>query len=306
MKHKTAVNVLMSWLRAAGISTFDNEGAICFHGPRGVNRVVVGSGDSQDTIYIDPDHIANRSSKKSVETFRSLMDMCGVTNYLPIVRGNEDDLDSRASMADGEIELRAMRHNEFRTAPEVSSDVMDSLSSCIKNVARIFYKKNTNLFTKMAIDVEDLEQYARVWTVNFMHKYRSEQEDDNRKLLTNYLKQRFVEFYELIKKSSASSVPTIETIETHAYSSAVPLYDDEHFEWAVYPVEYVEEEQPEEKSKAPSTLKDSARKRLMQAIESLPREEAIQRLTEAAENDFLAPDAQKLAKSLAKRYMAAS
>jgi hypothetical protein len=305
MKHKTAENVLKSWLRAAGISTFDNEGAVCFHGPNGINRIVVGHGDSQDTIYVDPDQIANRSSKKSVETFRGIMETCGITNYAPIFRGNEEDLDSRASVAHGEVELRLMRHNEFRTAPEVPKDVMDSLSSCIKNVTKSFYRKNNGLLAKMSIDVEDLEQYARVWTINFVHRYRSDVPSDNKKLLSNYLKQRFVEFYEIIKKSSASSVPTIETLKAHSYSSAVPFYDDDCFEWAVYPVEYVEEEE-EQKTRSPLTIKAQARKRLSQAIESMPREEAIQKLQEAAENEFLAPDAQKLAKSLLKRYKAAS
>jgi hypothetical protein len=80
-------------------------------------------------------------------------------------------------------------------------------------------------------------------------------------------------------------------------------YDNGEYEWVVYPREYAEEREQEE---SPAMQKSVARQKLLKAIESLPREEAIQKLTEASENEFLAPDAQALAKSLLKRYKTAA
>lgn len=301
MKSRTAVNVLKSWLHASGISTFDNEGAVCFHGPDGLNKVVFE--DGHDGIYVSPDDIVNRSPKKCIATFDTLMQRCGITDYKPVFRGDESDLGVRVKIEDGDADLRIMRHQEFRLAADVPSSVIESLTPCINTVTRLYYRHNVKTLVRLSIGLEDLEQYARVWTVNFMHKYRRESEAETRRLLVNYLKQRFHELHDVLKRSEPSYTPTVSTLEASAYSDCTIICDNGEYDWVVYPSEYAEEKEQEE---SPAMKKSVARQKLLKAIDSLPREEAIQKLQEASENDFLAPDAQKLAKSLLKRYKAAA
>ena len=302
MKHRAAMNVLKSWLNASGISTLDNEGAVCFDGPNGFTKVVFSS--DEEGIYVSPEDIVNRNPKKSVATFNELMEKCGIKDHKPVFRGNEEDLGVRVRVEDGDADLRIMRHQEFRLAADIPSSVIESMSSCISTVARMYYRHNTKTLVRLSIGLEDLEQYARVWTVNFMHRYRRESQEETKKLLVNYLKQRFHELHDVLKRSEPSYTPTASTLEASAYSDCVVACDGNgEYEWVVYPREYAEEKEQEE---SPAMQKSVARQKLLKAIESLPREEAVQKLTEASENEFLAPDAQALAKSLLKRYKTAA
>lgn len=316
-KTRTARNVLTSWLKAAGVKTGIVEGAdVGVWTPNGLKGIKVGSGNDPQMVYVSPEDIVNSSNRHSVTAFEVLMDDLGVALSKKFYRGDFNKLDSRTycarTLEDGtsELDLTMFRHLEFRTAPNIDAAEMEKYRSCIEIACRKFWKMNSARLERLCIDAEDLQQYARVWTVNFLHKYRRENSHSATcGLLVNYLKQRFTEYYRLLVRHEASIQPTMAVAMTHVYSDHSLGFgdfaenDDVQFSWGVSPdVEKAEEIERmfEDKSKEPSYQMRAkhAKSRLRKAIANTSREELLERLTEAANNEHLAADTQELAQRI--------
>lgn len=320
-KTKTARNVLKSWAKATGIPTCEMVGAdIAFMTPSGIFGVKVGTGSEENVVYLDADEIANHSNRSSVETFEAVLEMLDVRPTHNFYRGSKEDLDHRTyggrTLSDGtsELDYTMFRHLEFRTAPNLSSSEMQKYKGCIKASAARFYKMNYHRLNRLCIDLEDLEQYAKVWTTNFIHRYR--REDDHEAtcaLLLRYLKQRFVEYNKLITRHETDMQPSSGVLDAYTYSdqNLSTSYEGEEGDnctkiqtWTVQPdvFRFQELADREESSDRPEpayrTRVRHAQQRLRKAVVSMPREKAIELLANAADNSFLAEDAQDLARRL--------
>jgi hypothetical protein len=319
-KAKTARNVLKSWAKATGIPTYEMEGAdVAFMTPSGIFGVKIGTGTKENVVYLKPDEIANQSNRSSVETFEAVLEMLNIRPTHNFYRGSKEDLDHRTyggrTLSDGtsELDYTMFRHLEFRTAPNLSSSEMDKYKGCIKASAARFYKMNYHRLNRLCIDLEDLEQYAKVWTTNFIHRYR--REDDHEAtcaLLLRYLKQRFVEYNKLITRHETDMQPSVGVLDAYTYSdqnlSTSYEGEDDGFTkiqtWTVQPdvfrfQELADREEGEARPEpAYRTRVRHAQQRLRKAVVSMPREKVIELLSNAAGNDFIAEDAQDLARKL--------
>lgn len=319
-KVKTARNVLKSWAKATGIPTCKMDGAdVGFVTPNGVRGIKIGEGDDENIIYVAPEEIANHSHKYSVETFEAILDMLDVRPTHNFYRGSKEDLDRRTyggrTLSDGtsELDFTMFRHLEFRTAPDLSASEMDRYKGCIKASAARFYKMNYVRLQRLCIDMDDLEQYAKIWTTNFIHRYR--REDDHEAtcaLLLRYLKQRFMEYSKLITRHETDMQPSAGVLDAFTYSNQdlSTSYDEDSDgfvkvqTWTVQPDVFRFQELADRESDdavrepAYRTRARLAQQRLRKAIVNMPREQVVELLISAAENEFIADDAQKLARKL--------
>lgn len=316
----TARNVLRSWVRAAGLKTGHVEGAdVGIYTPTGLKGVKIGTGNSPDIVYVNAEDLANRSNRHSVTTFELLMSDLGITSYNNIFRGAFSKLDSRTfnnrDLEDGtsELELTMFRHLEFRMAPDLTPEEWSRYRPCVEIAAKKFWNMNFQKLQRLCIELEDLHQYARVWTVNFMHRYRRENDTSaTSAILVSYLKQRFAEYYKLLTRHEVDMQPSQSVLDAYAYGDKslffVPTDELNHknysFVWAAQPDVsqfeelLVREDEDEVPDISYRTRAKHAQQRLRKALVSMPREQLMEKLKEAASNTFIAPDAQELAERI--------
>lgn len=318
-KTKTAKNVLNSWIRAAGIETACVADAdIGIKTPTGSVGIKIGTGSKEGIVYVSANDIVGRDNKHSVMFFYNLMNSLGVS-FSPVHRGDIDDLNKRTydgrDLPDGtsEIEFTYMRHLEFRTAPNLSSKDWELYGKCINTAARVFFNRNHNRLKRLLIDMDDLVQYGRVWTVNFLHRYRKDSVAATSSILMNYLKQRYAEYFKLMCRQEASFQPSMGVLEASTYADKLRSFDYSEygslnaghisFKWAENPdVESfqhsTDEVESETKPHAYRTQVKHAQARLKKAMDSMDREQLVDLLKHAAANEYIAADAQELAQRL--------
>lgn len=319
-KTKTAKNILNSWIRSSGVKTTHVPGAdVGIITPSGPVGIKVSETQDDGVVCISAIDIANRSNRSSVKFFYGLMDSLGVS-YNPVHRGNIEDLDKRTydgrDLPDGtsEIELTYMRHLEFRSAPDLTQEDWKLYSGCVNTAARLFYNRNYTRLNRLLIEMDDLVQYGRVWTVNFLHRYRKDTVDATSAILMNYLKHRFAEFFKLMCRQEVSFQPSLAVLNASTYADKPLIFDQgsqegddvKHYGWSIKPdievaMELIEEDGDEEPQLAYRTRAKHAQNRLSKIVAGMDRKELLSKLQEAAKNDFIAPDAQELAARLLSR-----
>ena len=288
----TAKNVIESWLSACNISTVHEDGAdVAFQANGKTFKVKIGNGDDPNFYWVSKEDIVNKKSSHNVKTFKKILDAAGVEDRGRFFRGNEDDLDYRSHKARGheDEELRMMRHSEWRIAPDL--DDWTPYEPLIKKMTSRFYFVNHMTLKMAGIEKEDLEQYVRMWIMCFMHKYRRKSTNENIRMLVGYLKQRCGEFVSVAQTRSLNTAPDLGTLDAHLYSDATLNGDY----W------YIQSERDNDSEYKCMSQKE-AQKKLKNAISQLTPEEAVAKLAEAADNQFLAHDARSLAKRLMKKY----
>ena len=124
----------------------------------------------------------------------------------PIPENRVGKPSKRASYKSEEF-LVAIRHNEFRQAHNCSPAKFTLYKDIVRQRAKKFWYFNAKICQTYGLDYEDLVQYANCWLVNFCGLYErpdASKGDDNRRLLQNYLKQRFAELYATLQKKCKS------------------------------------------------------------------------------------------------------
>lgn len=200
-----------------------------------------------------------------------------------------------ANKSSDDLELCAMRHREFRKATVgIPQERWDTYADFVKATASGMYNSYKKQLAHTCIDLADIEQYARIWSLSFLHGYYSEDKAKTKGNLKNYLWQRMNELVKLHKKSQHLFTPDRGTLEAYYYSGC-----NFQSEWTF------SDDADEEESKFYKPMnRRKARRKLNEAIEATP--DALQKLLEASDNEFLSIDARKLAKRLYRRYSAES
>jgi hypothetical protein len=201
-----------------------------------------------------------------------------------------------ANKSSDDLELCAMRHREFsRATVGIPQERWDTYADFVKATAGGMYFSYKKQLAYTCVDLADVEQYARIWSLSFLHGYYSEDKPKTKGNLKNYLWQRMNELVKLHKKSQHLFTPDRGTLEAYYYSDC-----NLQSEWT-----FTDGESKEEESKFYKPMnRRKARKKLNEAIEATP--DALQRLAEAAQNEYLSVDARKLAKRLHRRYSTSS
>jgi hypothetical protein len=165
-------------------------------------KVVVGE-DGEGSVRIDPTTITSYDLEKSLGALHEVTRAAGYGTPAPIDRGAAQA--GRVNYLDN-FEDVYLRHSIFRRSPNKSDAELAPYMTTIKRCARKAMFRWRNVFQSMGFGEGDLLTAGMVYTVAFLHHYcYAEQEVDNIKLLTDYLKQRFGEMAKITYKKALNA-----------------------------------------------------------------------------------------------------
>lgn len=167
----------------------------------------------------NPSRVMSTDMNIAMSEFHNITQAAGYGAPKPVDRGEAPAL--RRVFKDNI--LARWRHNEVRTVPNASQVDLLNFSRVARREANIFCSRNHYLCKAMGYDPDVAYNDALMWTNTFLGRYRLRYKDtkqadiENRKLLTNYLRQRFTEVSNGLKRQSRNVVPSdawvIEEIE---------------------------------------------------------------------------------------------
>jgi hypothetical protein len=330
-----ALNIVKSWLTACGI-TFQPgrhpqaDLLVCnaTGSTVGVSVSVKGSYVADDSIVVDGASITHRDLRKSLEAFRTLQLALGYDAETPVDRG---PIPKRRPYGD-DFDLVAMRHSEFRRAPNPDPRRLQAYFNTVERASWKFFRANQRLCADQMLSVEDLRTFALVWTTIYIGQYEIPAErvtnNDNEHLLFTYLAQRFAEFRTSLIRKGRNELPVLDAafIGTRgrpydynnkaAWQGAAGGSEDiEYIESCDEPSERIntklyrraiDEAHDDEQEdtdyvarhcvldvSSPAARRTSATALLETLLAGLPHDQLIQKLTLAAESDRIHTDARK-------------
>lgn len=101
------------------------------------------------------------------------------------------------------------RESVFRRTINPAPEIWADLKNVIDIRSKVFWRINERLCVSLGFDLDDLMTYARVWTVNFWCTGRKVEPlgpSENKKMLQNFLNQRFQEFYQQMSEKRGRAV----------------------------------------------------------------------------------------------------
>lgn len=283
-----ASSVIASWSKAVGIESGVSE-------KKGINLtlkgkdgkpldVVISDGetptiDGSRVIVVKTDEVLSCDLSVALAAFHAITEAAGFGKPVPVNRG-EEPKGRRLNQTD-DFDLIALRHKEFRAAPNLKAEDYKPFEMVIQSACRAFYRKNYYACKEMMLEVDDLRTYALGWTTNYLHKYNllSGTQDENRKLLRTHLRQRFAEFAKNLHAKKADCIPTQETYHICTAGNVdgevddtVPMDDD-----------YTKRHKVLDTRNA-QARRVSARKLLADSLAALPHDEMVEKLSYVALN----------------------
>lgn len=223
-----AVSVANSWLTAVGIphtiSKVDGYDIHIVKSTGDVLEIAINDGDNIPEIWtlyqfvVSAEALSSPNKVTALKAFHEITETAGYGKPIPVDRG--PDPEHKLNL-DDEFELVAMRHREFRLAPNPSEATLKRYLPIVNNVVRHYFNspKNRSLFLACGYTEDDLKTFALIWTTNYIHKYTIANDDnyDNEKLLTTHLKQRFNEFLPLLWKKASIWFPAADAVTSGLY-----------------------------------------------------------------------------------------
>jgi hypothetical protein len=194
------MRILRSWLDACGIK-YEGRG----------HQIFV------DGLRADIDgEIGNLNSTNldiSMGAFHRVTDSLGLGKPIPVDRGSKT-----SGKVYSDATLARLRHKEFRTAPD-NDKFLDEQRNVISREVNIFLSKNRRLCNELGYESGDLLTHAMCWSITFAHRGRIMdcEGDDNSRLLTRYLRQRFTELYQSMVREKRGCMPKSCDIEADEF-----------------------------------------------------------------------------------------
>jgi len=323
MSTSRAMAIMASWLKGAEVPhRVEVESSTVWVGDTSY-RIVDGPASEQCLSA------SELEGENGLKVFESAVQRAGFQPK-PIFRGT---LDKEYFSAKDDWDLVAMRHREFRVAPDPTPEDWKRFRPVAEVAARKFCRMNPGLCQRLQFEYEDVLQYALLWTVNFLHKYRLLQDSgtENERLLMAHLRQRYAELAKLMEKRDANTNVTLDTLKVALYegggarfiaaeptmtvsaycrghtgvgqddlgrSAIVPFWDShpaEREEWVPGASKGVD-------TKNPTARKRTARKMLEEGLAAMPQEQRIEKLLEVANSPAVSTDAARVA----RRYLRAN
>lgn len=236
--NQRAINQIRSWLSATSVPHLtDAEGQgsadfVVMKRDGGLVTVLVSvKDDTRDLTGIDvvlpASDIMGRYIDRSMKAFHTLTEAAGYGSPLPVERG---DVPLRADgsgkpknlRAVDDFELVAMRHKELRRAPNPPRGALDKYIKILENICWNFIKLNSTLCSAVGMEHGDLMSYAMVYATTFIGLYEKKDgsEDENKRLLTMYVRQKLSALKRLSFDKMRSCTPDMETVDIGAYGEA--------------------------------------------------------------------------------------
>jgi len=153
-------------------------------------------------VEVDPKAIMSTDLGICMAAFHDLTEKLGHGKPSPLNR----DAAAKKRTFDDNI-LARWRHMEMRTVPNQSTERLREVEWIAQREARIFTNRNRHLCAEMGYEVDTAKNDAMIWTNTFLGRYALENESETRKLLTNYLRQRFLEQRQGMVRERRNVVP---------------------------------------------------------------------------------------------------
>lgn len=324
-KNSRAVTQIKGWLKNCSIPfTAGSDGAdLCVTGKNGTpTQVQLRAEDSlpapKSSIVLEAAVITGRKLQAAFDLFSAFIVRLGYEPRMPIDRGPVPE--QKAHFSDAP-ELVAFRHTEFRRVANPSPEQLEKYAPIIKRSCYSFLRSYEDVCSDNMLEYGDLHTHAMVWTCNFigLHELSNKAGDDNAKLLTNYLSQRFVELMRTLHKKGRNTFAHLDeahiaqTGQTFEYAAlrqlalkeneggdrggalfftAVPAHDES----VEVDEDYISRHNMLDTS-TPAKRKVSAEKMLNDALEALGHDKMVEALTVASTNNRMDPTARQEAAS---------
>lgn len=260
-KQSQAISLLQTWLDATHIPYTADEA-----------RIVIQKADgSEHEGSFDPYRIMSTDMKVAMSEFHRLTKGAGYGEPTPVFRGVAPE--KRRVFKDNT--LARWRHNEMRTVPNAPNSVLAELSPIARREANIFYSRNKFLCSEMGYDIDVAYNDAMIWANTFWGRYRIRRNDPEQaktetgKLLTNYLRQRFVEVHKGLLRERKGVVPG-EAYKTHVREDG----EEPGAEW--------KEAHDEIRYKSPPLRKAKVKEILNQSFAKMGHDGMIEALTQTS------------------------
>ena len=266
---RKAATQLKSWLKAVDIPFVDYSSYIlvtkrnkcqvplCFNDqPLLTNRIVINTKD-----------IVNKKIKDSLDFFVQLQKRLGYAPKMPVSRGKLPKGKSN------DFDLVALRHHELHKCPNPDPKKLLYYRPVIDIAVRKFVRDNSKIIYGNSMDTEDINTYAQMWTINFigLHELPVRGDDQNKRLLMEYLKQRLSDLIRMVKNRM-----NVKIFDSDIKGTTF----DDNFE-------------QEEESEVPIKSKKEFARLLDQKLNDLDHDQLVETLLTAAKNDHIHFDAQK-------------
>jgi hypothetical protein len=218
-----AVTTLCKFLDAAGVAhEASTNGHVALVTPKGKVDVVVAINEPtealQGVLFIDGKALNGRKLQVAVDAFTGLTMAAGLGSLSPVP--NRGVAPTQKLHFAEHFDEVAMRHTEFRKSPNLPAEKVKEFEPIITRLAKGFYARNRLVLDTFGYDSDDIISYGRVWLHNYfgVHRKPGHKHLDDIRLFTQYMKQRCVEFLDLIRKKSRNVLPEDDTLATALYS----------------------------------------------------------------------------------------
>jgi hypothetical protein len=207
----------LSTIRSHDLDVIGQDGTL-------IKVVVLGDPKQEvpsDTIAVPGWDLISPSLKIAFSALHKVTEPGGYGTPEPVDRG--PDPDKKLCYKD-DHDLVAMRHWPLRTAPNLPDAVFKDYTKMIENLCRFFYNTNRRFMDLFGYTVGDLLTFAMVWLVIFQHhhaKLKEGQKHENRKLFTEFVKQKFIDFRTVVQSKANGCFPNGETLVTALYEENV-------------------------------------------------------------------------------------
>lgn len=181
-----AISLLRTWLDACNIPYSQAKESLSIQKADGTPH----------TAVFNPGAVMSTDMDVAMGEFHKITTETGYGTPQPVNRGAAP----AKKRVFGDNLLARWRHSEMRTVPNASPEELAIYRPVARREANTFYGRNKYVCSLMGYDLDVAFADALIWTNTFLGRYRirndadpAQAETENKKLLTNYLRQRFVE-----------------------------------------------------------------------------------------------------------------
>ncbi len=290
MNANQALSVLHSWLQSVGIATetWDNE-SLVIRPYAEVELHVSVVPDRAAGLCIDGAKLLSTDRNEALAEFHVVTRFLGMGEPDPAIR---PEADGRSK----DFDLIAMRHCEFRNAPNPSNEDIKKYEKVVNNCVKRFYVSNKSICGYSYMEEEDLKSYAMVWMCNFIHKYQllNAPDVENFKLLNYHIQQRFSKLRSDMYRRQRSTRPDVQAVELSLGKTSLEVLS----------THWTDSTGEGNDANCPALRRTDAAALLAKKLTDLPHDEMIERLTEVATSEWYghADDTKKVAQKLLDRH----
>lgn len=193
MNPNTQANQMMrTWLDACGIPHSTDNETLSILKPDGEPFVP----------SFSPRKVMSTDLDVCMGEFHSITEAAGYGKPMPINRGKAE----KKRIFKDPL-LARWRHTEMRTVPNMTTEALSAFEDIAKREAYIFLSRNPRLAAEMGYDLDVAINDARIWINTFNGRYALQSLDETRRLLTNYLRQRFTEVSKGMQRERRNVIP---------------------------------------------------------------------------------------------------